>query len=45
MKRIKLTGIKTEAIIFQTIEIYINKLVEELAKKGIIELEEDDDNE
>lgn len=45
MKKIKLTGIKMEAIIFQTIEMYINELVKELAKKGIIELEEDDNNE
>lgn len=42
MKKLNLQGIKGESFIFYTIQIFINELLEELAKKGIIELEEDD---
>lgn len=45
MKKLNIHNIKGEANIFYAIERFINELVEELAKKGIIELEEEDENE
>ena len=45
MKKLDLSDVKSAALMFRRIEIYINELVEELAKKGIIELEEEDKNE